>query len=80
MLFDFKNIIDGNPTKSDALTYEALLSASVKDWDKMDEDKRQHYFSQCISKFSILNHSYMCDGKKNYPHYSPIKKLSFILR
>ena len=45
MLYDFKNIIDGNPAKNDALTYDALLLSQVKDWSTMDADKKQHYYN-----------------------------------
>jgi len=33
-----------------------------------------------MSKFSIMNHSFTCDGLIDYPHYSPIKKLIFVQR
>lgn len=47
-VFDLKNIIDGNPQKNQALDYESLLSAQVKDWASLDNDKKQSYLNSCI--------------------------------
>jgi hypothetical protein len=80
ILYDLKNIIDSNPTLNKMLNYKGLLEASIKDWDQFEMDKKQAYMNNATQKFSILNHSFICDGLNNYPHFSPIKKLSFISR
>ena len=36
--------------------------------------------NNAISKFTLLNHSFICDGLSHYPHYAPISKLTFISR
>ena len=80
LLFDLKNVIDGNPLKNSALTYDALLESKVKDFASLDANAKQHYYNQCLVKFTIMNHSYICDGKRDYPHFCALKKLVFIQR
>ena len=80
LLYDLNGNVESNPNIVDSLNYVALCEKGVKDWETLDDNKKQEKINKCILSFSISNHCFMCDGLKNYPHYSPIKKLVFISR
>lgn len=51
LLYDLKNTVESNPNLIKTLNYMNLLQQSVKDWDTLDENKKQAYMNKCIVNF-----------------------------
>jgi len=76
-LYDLKNS-ESDPNLALKYNFESLLQCKITNYSKLEESKKQHKLQLALIKYQIQTHSFMTDGLKRYPHFSPIQKLVFI--
>ena len=75
VLYDLKSDIESDIQASSQLNFENLLRNTLKNWDEFSDHDKIKHIQHVSVQFQIMNHSFMCDSLKNYPHYAPIKSL-----